>query len=105
MLSPAISATIQMETKVLIKTAIIEDQRDIREGLAMLINGTEGYRCTGSYRSMEEALAQLSRELPDVILSDIALPGMDGIDGIKIQKERYPKMIIMMLTIYDDNER
>src|SRR5437763_2972493 len=105
MLSPAISATIQMETKVLIKTAIIEDQRDIREGLTMLINGTEGYACTGSYRSMEEALDKISREMPDVVLSDVGLPGMDGIEGMRILKERYPQMLILMLTIYDDDDR
>ena len=105
MLMQTSGAAIEMETKALIKTAIIEDQRDIREGLAMLINGTDGYRCTGSYRSMEEALAQISRELPDVILSDIGLPGMDGIEGIKILKERYPKMFILMLTVYDDDDR
>jgi len=105
MLSPASSAIIQMETKALIKTAIIEDQRDIREGLTMLINGTEGYACTGSYRTMEEALDKISREMPDVVLSDIGLPGMDGIEGMRILKERYPQMLILMLTIYDDDDR
>jgi DNA-binding NarL/FixJ family response regulator len=105
MLSLASSAIIQMETKALIKTAIIEDQRDIREGLTMLINGTEGYACTGSYRTMEEALDKISREMPDVVLSDIGLPGMDGIEGMRILKERYPKMLILMLTIYDDDDR
>ena len=105
MLSPAISATIQMETKVLIKTAIIEDQRDIREGLTMLINGTEGYACTGSYRTMEEALDKISREMPDVVLSDIGLPGMDGIEGIKHLKARHPDLLILMLSVYDDDDR
>src|SRR5947209_17725324 len=105
MLSLASSTIVKMETKALIKTAIVEDQRDIREGLTMLINGTEGYRCTGSYRSMEEALAQISRELPDVVLTDIGLPGMDGIEGIKHLKERYPQMFILMLTVYDDDDR
>ena len=105
MLANTSSAIIKMEQKAPIKTAIIEDQRDIRDGLTMLINGTEGYRCTGSYRSMEEALAQISREMPDIVLSDIGLPGMDGIEGIKLLKERYPQMLILMLTVYDDDDR
>jgi len=88
-----------------IKTAIIEDLRNIREGLTTLINFTEGFHCTGSYRSMEEALARLHDEVPDVLLSDIGLPGMNGIDGIKIIKERYPQMQILMLTVYDDDDR
>jgi len=94
-----------METKVLIKTAIIEDQRDIREGLTMLINDTEGYACTGSYRSMEEALDKISREMPDVVLSDIGLPDMDGIEGIKHLKARHPDLLILMLSVYDDDDR
>ena len=64
-----------------IKVAIIEDQREIRECLTLLVNGSEGYSCTGSYRSMEEALESIPRQLPDVVLSDIGLPGMSGIDG------------------------
>ncbi len=89
----------------MIKVAIIEDLRPIREGLAMLIGGTEGYTCTGSYRSMEEALDRIKHEVPDVVLSDIGLPGMDGIQGIRILKERYPEMTILMLSVYDDDDR
>jgi len=88
-----------------IKTAVVEDMRDIRDGLTTLINFTEGFRCTGSYRSMEEALARLQDEVPDVLLSDIGLPGMSGIEGIRIIKERYPEMQILMLTVYDDDDR
>jgi len=89
----------------IIKAAIVEDQRDIREGLAILINGTAGYRCTGSYRSMEEALDLIKREMPDVVLCDIGLPGMSGIEGIRILRERYPQLMVLMLTVYDDDER
>ena len=88
-----------------IKVAIIEDQRDIRECLTFLINGTEGYSCTGSFRTMEEALDKIGHQLPDVVLSDIGLPGMDGIAGIRILKERYPSLLMLMLTVYDDDER
>src|SRR2546423_5873416 len=89
----------------LIRTAIVEDKRDIREGLAMLINGTPGYRCTGSYASMEEALRNISRELPEVVLCDIGLPGMSAIEGIRLLKERFPALQLLMLTVYEDDER
>ena len=92
-------------TNSLIKTAIIEDQDDIREGLASLIGFTAGFKCTGAYQSMEEALDRIKMNIPDVVLSDIGLPGMDGIQGIKILKEKYPNMLILMLTVYDDDER
>ena len=88
-----------------IKIAIVEDVREIREGLARLINTTPDHRCTGVYGSMEEALEKIPNNLPDLVLSDIGLPGMDGISGIAILKERYPELLILMLTVYDDNER
>jgi DNA-binding NarL/FixJ family response regulator len=88
-----------------IRVAIIEDQRDIRECLTFLINGTEGFSCTGGYRSMEEALDRIGHALPDIVLTDIGLPGMNGIDGVRILKERYPDLLILMSTVYDDDER
>ena len=88
-----------------IRAAIIEDQREIREGLAMLIDGTEGFRCTGTYGSMEDALARIGTDLPDVALVDIGLPGMSGIEGISILRERYPSLRLLMLTVYDDDDR
>jgi len=95
-----------METQTeIIKTAVVEDMRDIRDGLTTLINFTDGFRCTGSYPSMEEAFARLPGNVPDVLLSDIGLPGMSGIEGIRILKERYPQMQILMLTVYDDDDR
>jgi len=98
----------KMETSSLendIKVAIIEDRREIRDGLSAMINFTDGFSCVGSYRSMEEALHQIDRAQPDVVLSDIGLPGMDGIEGVKILKEKYPSLTILMLSVYDDNER
>src|SRR5438128_6559394 len=89
----------------IIKVAIIEDRREIRDGLAMLISGTEGFECTGTYRSMEDALPRIGGDLPDVVLCDIGLPGMSGIEGMRVLKERFPNLLLLMLTIYDDDEK
>ena len=88
-----------------IKVAIIEDRRDIREGLAVLINGTEGYRCTGVFPSMEAALESIDRDLPNVALVDIGLPGMSGIEGMRLLKDRHGDLLMLTLTVYNDDER
>ena len=88
-----------------VKVAIVEDQRKFREATAAIIDGTEGFRCTGSFRSMEEALDKIKYDLPDVVLVDIGLPGMSGIEGIQILKERHPQLILLIYSVYDDDER
>jgi DNA-binding NarL/FixJ family response regulator len=94
-----------MTEVAVIKVAIVEDQPKIREGLRTLIDGTEGYRCAGTFRSMEEALDQIARDLPDVALVDIGLPGMSGIEGIRRIKDSHPSVAVLMLTVYDDDKR
>ncbi len=88
----------------IIKVAIVEDQRDIREGLASLIKFTDGYQCIGSFRSMEAALEKIRFELPHIMLVDIGLPGMNGIEGIRLLKESWPGILVLMLTVYEDDE-
>lgn len=88
-----------------IKVVIVEDHREFRESLAFMVNATEGYHCTGHYRTMEEAIEKIPANVPDVALSDIGLPGMSGIEGVRILKERYPRLLILMLTVYDDDDR
>jgi DNA-binding NarL/FixJ family response regulator len=88
-----------------IKVAIIEDRREMREGLSFLIDSTEGYRLTASFGSIEEALEGLGNDLPDVALVDIGLPGMSGIEGAKILKHRWADLPIIALTVYDDDDR
>jgi DNA-binding NarL/FixJ family response regulator len=85
--------------------AIVEDHREFRDYLAALISGTKDFRCTGSFRSMEEALERIRADVPDVALLDIGLPGMSGVEGIRLLKERYPKMLMLTLTVHDDDAR
>jgi DNA-binding NarL/FixJ family response regulator len=92
------------ETAVL-KVGIIEDQPKIREGLRALIDGTDGYRCVGTFGSMEEALAKVHNELPDVLLVDIGLPAMSGIEGTRRIKALHPGLAVLILTVYDDDRR
>jgi len=98
------SKTLKSE-QVTLGVVIIEDMRDVREGLSALINGTTGFRCTGAYRTMEEALAQIAPARTDVILTDIGLPGMSGIDGIRALRERMPAVPILALTVYDSDDQ
>jgi len=84
---------------------IVEDQREIREGLAALIGGTPGFECTGAFRSVEEAMGPLQSRPPRVLLLDVGLPGMSGIDAIPLLKARCPGLALLMLTVYGDDDR
>ena len=88
-----------------IRIAVIEDLRILREGFRALIDGTEGYACAGAYRTMEEALERIGAGAPEVALVDIGLPGMSGIEGIEALKSRVPGIVVVMLTVYDDDDR
>ena len=88
-----------------IKVAIIEDQQVLREGLAFLIDSTGGFRCTGSFGSIEQALRRIGDDLPHVALIDIGLPGVSGIEGIRILKDRWPDLLRIMLTVYEDDQK
>lgn len=88
-----------------ISIVIVEDDRRIREGLRVLLDGTPGFRCANAWRSMEEALAEHWNPAPAVALIDIGLPGMSGIEGLRLLRERYPAVALMVLTVFDDDER
>jgi len=86
-----------------VRVLIIEDQRGIREGLRFLIDNTAGFRCVNAYDSIEAALAAL--QPADVALVDIGLPGVSGIEGIRLLKAREPALRLVALTVYDDDDR
>lgn len=87
-----------------VRVVVIEDLREVREGLTMLINGTSGFQCASSYRTMEDALKGIEGTRPDVILTDIGLPGMGGIEGTRLLRERFPEVPILALSVYDDDD-
>lgn len=88
-----------------IKVSIVEDNDKIRNGLAMLINGSEGFRCISAFLNAEDALKKIPSEQPDVVLMDINLPGMSGIECVEKLKEILPELQIMMLTVYEENDQ
>ena len=88
----------------IINVAIVEDNKTIREGLSALINGTEGFKCVGSYSNCESFLEDLESISIDVVLMDIGLPGMNGIEGVKKVKQIYPDISVLMLTVYEESE-
>src|SRR5947207_6560363 len=87
-----------------IKVAIVEDDAGIRESLSILINGSPDFRCIGTHANAETALKLLPRDWPDVLLMDIHLPKMSGIDCVAKLKELKPDLLIVMLTVYADND-
>lgn len=99
-----ISTTETIQTAAVpLRIVIIEDLREIREGLSALINGTNGFRCVAAYGMVETALARIESDKPDVILTDLGLPGMSGIEGIERFRRIFPEIPIIALTIYDND--
>jgi DNA-binding NarL/FixJ family response regulator len=83
-----------------IRVTIVEDDEALREGLGFLIGGTPGFTCARTYGSVEDALARLGDDPPDVMLLDINLPGMPGSEGVKLFRQRHERMQVLMLSVY-----
>jgi len=92
-------------TKKPIAVALIEDDKGIRETLALLLENTPGFRCLGAFATGEEALAQLPELSAEVVLVDINLPGLSGIEVVAALKPRYPAMQFLVLTVYEDSAK
>lgn len=88
-----------------ITVAIVEDKREIREGLAFLVNSSDGYKCVGGFDNAEDALERIPELGAQVVLMDINLPAMDGIACVRLLKERLPALQVIMLTVYEDTDR
>ncbi|MBK7939093.1 MAG: response regulator transcription factor [Lewinellaceae bacterium] len=90
-----------MET---IRVAIVEDDRDIRQSFEAIISGAAGYTCISAYDNAEDAVDDIPVQKPDVVIMDIHLPGMTGIDAVRMLKQEMPGLQIAMCTVYDDDE-
>ncbi len=93
-----------MKTNEIIHVALIEDHEDIRLGISFIINNHPEFKCM-SYQNAELALEAFELNQPQVVLMDINLPGMNGIECTKLLRKKYPKILIMMCTVYEDSNK
>jgi DNA-binding NarL/FixJ family response regulator len=89
----------------MITVSIVDDEKGLCQSMATFINGARGFRCVSTYHSAEAALEHLPRDRPDVVLMDINLNGMSGIECVERLKAMVPGMQIMMLTVYEDTDQ
>ena len=87
-----------------ITVSIVEDNHQLRATLARVISRADGFVCLGQHESAEAALEALPKERPDVVLMDINLPGINGVECVRQLKQILPKTQVMMLTVYEDTE-
>ena len=90
---------------IAIRVAIIEDERELREGLRALLNFTPDFTCVGSFGSMDEALRNIKSDTADLILTDIGLPRLNGIEGTRILREKFPELPIVVLTVHEEDDK
>ena len=88
----------------MIRIVIVEDNKTIRDGLSLLINATDGLKCVATYKDCESMLQEVKQDEPALILMDIGLPGMSGIEGTRKVKEIFPDMLVLVLSVYEDDE-
>ncbi len=88
-----------------INIVIVEDDALIRENLSRLIDGAAGFRCAAAYANAEQAIQEIPREPPDIVLMDLNLPGVSGIECVRRLKKVVPQVQIMVLTVYEDSDK
>ena len=88
-----------------IRVAIFEDNTLVREGMQAILNGTPGYVCCGAYPDASSVERQVLSSLPDVIMMDIEMPGISGIEATLIIKEKFPEIKILIQTVFNDSDK
>jgi len=95
----------EMLKNEIVRIVIVEDDALIRESIVTLLNDDEKFLCIGDYGNCEDAIKNLTKDAPRIILMDIGLPGISGIEGIKRIKSVFPKVDIVAVTVHDDDEK
>jgi DNA-binding NarL/FixJ family response regulator len=88
----------------MIKVVLYEDNPQLREGLTMLLNGSDGFEVIGAFKNCDNVVQEVASLRPDVILMDIDMPGTNGIQGLKLVRQQVSDVKILMLTVFDDNK-
>ncbi len=89
----------------MINVAIVEDNHTLRRSLCNLVNQTEGMKCVASLENLLNVVSEFRKTLPDVVLMDIGLPNISGIEGVKTVKENFEKIQVLMFTVFEDDEK
>ena len=89
----------------MIKIAIVEDNNTLRSSLESLFNRTEGMRCVASLNNLLNVISEVGAANPEIILMDIGLPNISGIEGVRTVKTHFPNILVMMFTVFDDDEK
>src|SRR5436305_5550558 len=93
-----------MTTNMAITVSIVEDQDQLRNTLARVLKRADGFECVSTYGTAEAGLEDLPQNKPNVVLMDINLPGMNGVECVRKLKQIAPQIQIVMLTVYEDTE-
>jgi DNA-binding NarL/FixJ family response regulator len=88
-----------------IRVTIFEDNKSLRNGLYQLINGSDGFTCVGAFEDCLNLINNIEDTKPDVVLMDIEMPGINGIEAVGMLREKYPALKILMQTIFEDSEK
>ena len=88
-----------------IKVVIFEDNKALRESLYMLVDGSPGFVCTGSFPNCRTVLKDLEQSEPDIVLMDIDMPGMSGIEAVQVIKKQFPGIQVVMQTVFEDDDK
>jgi len=86
------------------RVLIVEDDQEIRNSFSLIVNSSQKFMVVNSYANCEEAIDNISRDKPEIVLMDIELPGINGIQGTKTIKDKFPHIDIVMVTVYEDSE-